>query len=74
MSLKILGRLEEHAFFVLFMSVILIMLWHGIWGLADNLEQYLHERYEVKKLYYNIATVFAVVLVIGLYPQILDRL
>jgi len=74
MSLNFLGRLEEHAFFVLFMAFILIMLWHGIWGLADNLEHYLHERYGVKKPYFNIATIFAVVLIIGMYPQILKKL
>ena len=74
MSLKFLGRLEEHAFFILFMAFILIMLWHGIWGLADNLEHYLHTRYGLKKTHFNIITVFIVVLIIGLYPQILDKL
>jgi len=74
MSIKILGRLEEHAFFILFMAFILIMLWHGIWGLADNLEHHLHERYGVKKPYFNVVTIFAVVLIIGMYPQILKKL
>jgi succinate dehydrogenase hydrophobic anchor subunit len=74
MSSKILGRLEEHAFFILFMAFILIMLWHGIWGLADSLEHYLHERYGFKKVYFNVITVFSVVLIIGLYPQILEKL
>jgi len=60
--------------FVLFMAFILIMLWHGIWGLADNLEHYLHMRYGLKKPYFNIMTICAVVLIIGLYPQILDKL
>jgi succinate dehydrogenase hydrophobic anchor subunit len=74
MSSKILGRLEEHAFFILFMAFILIMLWHGIWGLADSLEHFLHERYGFKKVYFNVITVFSVVLIIGLYPQILEKL
>ena len=74
MSIKILGKLEEHAFFILFMAFILIMLWHGIWGLADNLEHYLQERYGFKKLYFNVITIFCVVLIIGLYPKILDKL
>jgi succinate dehydrogenase hydrophobic anchor subunit len=74
MSLKILGRLEEHAFFILFMAFILIMLWHGIWGLADSFEQYLHERYGFKKIHFNLTTVLGVVLIIGLFPQILEKL
>ena len=74
MSIKILGRLEEHALFILFMAFILIMLWHGIWGLADNLEHYLQTRYGLKKTHFNIITVFIVVLIIGLFPQILDKL
>ena len=74
MSIKILGRLEEHALFILFMAFILIMLWHGIWGLADNLEHYLQTRYGIKKTHFNIITVFIVVLIIGIYPQILDKL
>ena len=74
MSSKFLGKLEEHAFFILFMAFILIMLWHGIWGLADTLEHYLHERYGVKKIYFNGITILCVVLVIGVYPQILEKL
>lgn len=56
------------------MAFILIMLWHGIWGLADSLEHFLHERYGFKKVYFNVITVFSVVLIIGLYPQILEKL
>jgi succinate dehydrogenase hydrophobic anchor subunit len=74
MSWQILGRLEHNAFFVLFMAVILIMLWHGIWGLTDNLEQYLHARYGLKKSYFHIITIIIVVLIIGVFPKILDRL
>jgi succinate dehydrogenase hydrophobic anchor subunit len=74
MSLKFLGKLEGHAFFILFTAAILVLLWHGIWGLADNLEHHLQERHGIKKPYFNVMTIFAVVLIIGLYPQILNKL
>ena len=74
MVLKSLGRLEEHALFVLFMAFILIMLWHGIWGLADNLENYLERTYGFKKVFFNSLTILIVVLIIGMYPEILDKL
>ena len=74
MSIKFLGRLEQHVFFILFMAFILIMLWHGIWGLADSLEHYLQTRYGLKKTHFNIITVCIVVLIIGIFPQILEKL
>lgn len=74
MSSQILGRLEEHALFVLFMAFILIMLWHGIWGLTDNLEHYLHTRYGLKKAYFHIITIIIVILFIGVFPKILEKL
>lgn len=56
------------------MAFILIMLWHGIWGLADSLEHYLQARYGLKKTHFNIITVCIVVLIIGIFPQILEKL
>ena len=71
---KNLGKLEEHAIFVLFMAIILIMLWHGIWGLLDNLQEYLNKRFAFRPMYFNGITILAVILIIGLYPQILEKL
>jgi len=74
MVVKSLGQLEEHAYFILFGSVILVLFWHGIWGLADNLEHYLKDRHGIRKEYFNIATVMLVVLIIGVFPKILEKL
>ena len=74
MVVKSLGQLEEHAYFILFMGFILVLFWHGIWGLADNLEQYLKNNHGVRKEYFNAATIILVILIIGLFPKILDRL
>ena len=74
MVTKSLGQLEEHAYFVLFMAFILVLFWHGVWGLTDNLEQYLQNKYGIKKVYFNAATIMLVVLIIGLFPKILEKL
>lgn len=74
MVVKSLGQLEEHAFFVLFMAFILVLFWHGVWGLTDNLEHYLIDRYGMRKEYFNAATIMLVVLIIGLFPKILEKL
>ena len=74
MVVKSLGQLEEHAYFILFMGFILVLFWHGIWGLADNLEHHLKNNYGLRKEYFNAATIILVILIIGLFPKILDRL
>ena len=71
---KSLGRLEKHAFFVLFMAFILIMLWHAIWGVADYIEEYIQEQYRIKKVNINIITLLIIILIIGIYPKILEKL
>ena len=74
MVLKSLGRLEGHALSVLFMAFILVMFWHAIWGLADNLENYLERTYGLKKVFFDSLTILIVVLIIGMYPEILEKL
>jgi succinate dehydrogenase hydrophobic anchor subunit len=71
MVLKSLGQLEEHAFFVLFIAFVIVLFWHGIWGLADTAEQYAINRLHVKKTVFNVGTIILVLLIIALFPQIL---
>jgi len=56
------------------MAFILIMLWHAIWGVADYVEEYLQEQYRIKKVNINLITMLIVVLIIGIYPEILEKL
>ena len=56
------------------MAFILVLFWHGVWGLADNLEHYLKRQYGLRKEYFNAATIILVILVIGLFPRILEKL
>jgi hypothetical protein len=74
MGTKSLGQLEKHAFFILFMSTILVLFWHGLWGIADMLGEHLEKRHNIRKLHFHIITIFLVILIIGLFPKILDKL
>ena len=74
MGAKSLGQLEKHAFFIIFMSTILVLFWHGLWGIADMLGEHLEKRHNIRKLHFHIITIFLVILIIGLFPKILDKL
>lgn len=71
MVLKSLGQLEAHAFFVLFTAFILVLFWHATWGIVDIAEHYALEKFQVKKLTFNVATIMIVVILIGLFPRML---
>jgi len=71
MVVKSLGQLEAHAFFVLFTAFILVLFWHATWGVADMVEHYFVDELHVKKFMFNVATLMFVVILIGLFPQML---
>jgi hypothetical protein len=71
---KSLGKLEEDAFSVLLIAIIVIMMWRATWGITDSIEEYLYTQYGLKKLYFNVGTIIVVVLIIGLNPEILKKL
>lgn len=70
---KSLGQLEEHAFFVMFMAFTIVLFWHGVWGLVDNVESYVVKTLGVKKEVFNAATIMTVVFIVGIFPQILSK-
>jgi hypothetical protein len=67
-------RLEEHAFFILFIALVLMIFWHAVWELLGELTDYLHEKYGVKKVYIYMLSLLGVMLLIGIFPQILEKL
>lgn len=71
---KSLGQLEEHAFFILFTAFILILFWHSIWGILDKIETVCEARFNITKIQFNILSLLFVVLIIGLFPMILQKL
>ena len=48
---KSLGKLEEDAFSVLLIAIIVIMMWRATWGITDSIEDYFYTQYGVKACY-----------------------
>jgi hypothetical protein len=67
-------RLEEHAFFIVFMALILMIFWHAVWELLTEATEYLSVKYGVKKRTIYLLSVLGVLLLIGIFPQILKKL
>ena len=67
-------KLEEHAFFILFVAIILMVFWHAVWELLGELTDYIHKRYGVKKRDIYIISLLIVMLLVGIFPQILQKI
>jgi len=73
-SLGRITKIEEHAFFILFIGVLLIMFWHAIWELLNEMTDYLHTKQGLKKWKVYVLSLLFVLLMIGIFPQILQKL
>lgn len=73
-SLSTTIRLEEHAFFVLFIALILMVFWHSVWQLLDEFTEFMNKKYGIRKLSINIVLLLIVLLLIGIFPQILQKI
>jgi len=67
-------RLEKHAFFIIFIALILMVFWHAVWELLTELTDALHEQYGIKKRTVYIVSLLIVILLIGVFPQILEKI
>jgi hypothetical protein len=69
-----LGRLEEHAFFTLFTGFMLVIFWFGLWALLDELVEHIHKVYGLAKWKIHIIMILLVIVMIGFFPQILEKI
>ena len=67
-------QLEEHAFFVIFIAVVLMVFWHAVWELLGEFTDYLNKVYGIKKRDVYLISLLLVILLIGIFPQILEKL
>ena len=74
MLTKSLGQLEEHAAYIMFMATIAIFYTHAVWGLADMFEEHIQTNHNIKKIHFHIFTLIVVILIIGMFPRILQKL
>jgi hypothetical protein len=73
MAIKSLGQLEEHAFYLIFLGTIITLYWHAVWGILDRIEKHLETYHGLPKSYFHILSIILVVLIIGLFPEILQK-
>jgi hypothetical protein len=69
-----LGRLEEHAFFILFTGFILVIFWFGSWALLEELVEHIHKVHKMEKWKIHILMILLVIVMIGFFPQILEKI
>ena len=67
-------KLEEHAFFILFIAFVLMVFWHAVWELLGELTDHLNKTYGIKKRDVYLISLLLVMLLIGIFPQILEKL
>lgn len=65
--------LEEHALFIVFVSVLLVLMWFSMWGLLDEFVDWAEERYQQPKARIYGGILLGVVLLILLFPESLQR-
>ena len=67
-------RLEEHAFFIVFISIILVIFWYAVWGFLDEFTEQLNKKYGIRKTTIYFTFLLMVMLLIGIFPQILQKI
>jgi len=67
------GQLEEHAFFLLFMITVIVVYWHAVWGILDKIESYVLFQTNMTKTEFHVITILFVILIIGIFPKILQK-
>lgn len=74
MNFKGFVQLEEHAVYILFLSFLVVLWWVAVWGLIDYTIDEIEKKYGItpQKQYFFILA--AMILLIGLHPQILVRM
>ena len=69
-----LGRLEEHAFFIIFVAVLLIIFWHAVWELLTELTNHIHAQHGIPKWKIYSVSLLGFILIVGIFPQILKKI
>jgi hypothetical protein len=67
-------RLEEHAAFILFMGFVLILFWYALWCLLEEITETIHKKYQIRKTNIYLIYLLLVVLFVGMFPQILQKI
>jgi hypothetical protein len=73
MPVKSLGQLRADEIYIIFVVIVIVLLWHGLWSLIEDLGQYLQTQYGLKRVYFNLLSILLALLIIGIFPRILEK-
>jgi hypothetical protein len=51
-----------------------MVFWHAVWELLGELTDYINKEYGIKKRDVYIISLMIVILLVGIFPQILEKL
>jgi len=69
-----LGNLEEHAFHIIFVGILVVIFWFCVWELVTELTDHIHRRYYIPKWKIYTTGLIIIILCIELFPQILKKI
>ena len=67
-------RQEEHAIFILFIAVVIMIFWHSVWELLSDFTSYIEKKYGYVKWKIHAAFLVFILILILIFPQILSRI
>ena len=65
--------MEEQAFYLIFLGTIITLYWHSVWGILDGIEKHIEKHHGIPKTYFHVLGVILVILIIGLFPEVLRK-
>lgn len=74
MRLKVFMNLERNAFYIVILSVIGILWYMCLWGIFEDMIDYLHKKYRISKRCIYVSVVSFILVIILIHPEILDIL
>jgi hypothetical protein len=73
MPVKSLGQLQLEEPYTMFVVIVIVLLWYGLWSIIDDVGQYLQKYYGFKRVYFNLLTILLALVIIGIFPRILEK-
>jgi hypothetical protein len=65
---------ERNAFFLLGLSFLAVVWWYATWGLVEEYMEWIEEKYKISKTNLYLSVAFLIVLIVFLFPELLDKI
>jgi len=74
MKLKVFENMEEHAFYILLLSVLAGLWWVAVWTLTDDALESIQVKYKISKRVQCWFIIAFIILVIYIHPEMLYKI